>query len=284
MKIQTRKVPAGAVKWVAFSCSHCPLEDAEAVDAVREAVADFAPDRIVMLGDLHEADSASRWPSEYGWSIEDEYIAASDMLGKIRLSHPTGNVQCVFLPGNHDANIEAIARHPRKSRALLSWRVPQYVSRKKGGEFQINKEFLDHWRTVADYRYSRKRGVYRIGSTVFAHGFASGVSADEEHAIDLGWPYGLTVCGHSHRPTEGYARQVLKTKRRPLPWWYLNAGCTRDLYPEYAERQFSSTWGNAVAYGWSMPINSPRFDRNNWDAWCEVGKFHESALSQPYKS
>lgn len=280
MVIRTREAKPGAVKWVAFSCSHCPLQDPEAVDLVKEAVRDFRPDRIVMLGDLHEAESASKWPSEYDWSIEDEYVSASAMLREIRLAHPDpAQVKCVFLPGNHDANIEAINRHPRNVRQLLSWRYPQHVPVRKGGKpVYINQEFIEEWKVGADYRYSRKRGVYRIRATVFSHGYACDVSSDENQAIDLGWPNGLFVSGHTHRPTRGEPRQAMKTKRRPLPWWYLNAGCVRDLYPGYMERHFSAMWGNAVCYGWALPINSPRFESRTWDAYCEVGRMHESAF------
>jgi predicted phosphodiesterase len=280
MKIRTETPKTGAIKWVAFSCSHCPLQDLEAVELVKEAVRDFKPDQIVMLGDLHEANSASKWPSEYSWNIEDEYIAASKMLREIRMAHPhPDQVKGIFLPGNHDANIEAINRHPKAVRQLLSWRYPQNVPVRKGGRpVYINEEFVTNWRIACEYRYSRKRGVYRIGATVFAHGYAADVSSDENQAIDLGWTYGLTVTGHTHRPTRGEPRQVMKTKKRPLPWWYLNAGCTSDLYPQFMERHLSAQWGNAVSYGWSVPINSPRFDRNTWDAYCEVGKMHESAF------
>lgn len=279
MIIRTKPAPSGARKWVAFSCSHCPLQDLEAVELVKEAIKDFRPDTIIHLGDLHEAASASVWPNEYDFTWSDELASASAMLREIRLAHHEPEAaRCVFLPGNHDKNVEDLARHPKATRNVLSWRVPQFVERKNGAPLQINAEFLDRWKIVADYRHSRKRGIYRIGATVFAHGYECHPSSDEDQAVQLGWPYGLFVSGHTHRPTPGFARQAMKTRTLPLPYWYLNAGTTADLYPAFMRRRRASLWGHAVVYGWSLPVNSPRLRRDTWDAFCEPGKRHESAF------
>ena len=60
--------------WIAFSCPHVPLQCDAAIDWMLGQISDLSPDVIIHLGDGHEADSASRWPSEYDWSLEDEFV------------------------------------------------------------------------------------------------------------------------------------------------------------------------------------------------------------------
>jgi hypothetical protein len=265
--------PEDAVSWVAFSCPHAPLHDKRALAVVAERVAEWKPDVLICLGDLHEADSASRWPSEYSWTLADEYAAANDeVLRPLREANPNPNARNVLLPGNHDDNILALDRIPKKIRGLCGWQTPQYSER---GTW-LNEELLTKWDVVSEYRYNRKAGTYRIGATVFAHGYECGVTSDESQSITLGWPQGLFVSGHTHRPTPGEARQAMKTKTLPLPYWHLNAGFTGTFDVPYMERKRQIMWGQAVTYGWSKPVASPRMSRT-WDAYCELIRPYESA-------
>ncbi len=265
------KPPSGAVKWVAFSCPHAPLQDEDALAVVAERIAEFQPDRVICLGDLHEADSASRWPSEYSWTIEHEFEQANErVLKPLRLANRNAKCEYLFLPGNHDDNILSIARIDKKVRGRCNYRIPQYAEGKKGGPaIWLNEEMLTHWQMPCGYRYKRDGGTYRIGATVFAHGYEAGVSGDMAQSINLGWPYGLFVSGHTHRPTPGEAMRSMATKTLPLPFWYLNAGFTGTFDVDYMARKRQQMWGHGVCYGWSLPINSPRFSRS-WDAYCEL--------------
>jgi predicted phosphodiesterase len=262
------KKPAGAVSWLSLSCSHAPLHDKTALAIIAERIAELKPDQIIHKGDLHEADSASRWPSEYSWDIADEFHAANEeVLKPLRKACPSAD--CVFLPGNHDDNILAIDRIPSKVRGRCDWTIPQYSKGANGKPVWLNEELLKHWRIPAKYRYNRHEGTYRIGATIFAHGYEAGASSDEAQAITLGWPYGLFISGHTHRPTVGEPRQAMKTKTLPLPFWYLNSGFTGTFEVPYMERKRQGMWGQAFCYGWSMPVTSPRFSRT-WDAYCEL--------------
>ena len=268
--------PEGAKKWVAFSCPHAPLQDKDALAVVAERIREFAPDYVICLGDLHEMDSASRWPSEYDWKIEDEYWEANEnVLKPLRLANRNKEAEYLLLPGNHDDNLFETGRVNPKLRNLLDWTLPQYA-RRAGKTVQVNSEFLTHWRTPCEYSYNRKAGTFRIGATVFAHGYEAGAASDVAQSITLGWPYGLFVSGHTHRPTPGEPRQAMKTAALPLDRWYLNAGCTRSMECGYMKRKRQQMWGHAVCYGWSMPINSPRFSRS-WDAYCELISPYEEA-------
>jgi len=271
------KKPRGAFSWLALSCSHVPLHNTDALALIAERVRELAPDHLIHLGDLHEADSASRWPSEYSWKIEDEFSAANEeVLKPLRLANPNKSARYIFLPGNHDDNLLTIDRIPSKVRGRCDWETPQYLKATKSrGPLWLNEELLTHWERPCKYRYNRKTGVYRIGATVFSHGQESGTSSDELQSIALGWPYGLFVSGHTHRPTPGEPRQAMKTKSLPLPYYYLNAGCTRDMECTFMERKRQMQWGHALCYGWSMPINSPRFSKT-WEAYCELINLYDS--------
>ena len=177
----------------------------------------------------------------------------------------------VFLPGNHDDNVLQIGRHDKSIRESLDWAAPQYS---KPGVW-LNEELMTHWAVPCKYRYSRRQGTYRIGSTIFFHGYEANAGADEFQAITMGWPYGLSVSVHTHRPTPGEPRRLMKTKTLPLDRWYMNAGCTRHMECGFMERKRQVLWGQALTYGWSVPtVNAPRFSKT-WDAYCEIIKMYE---------
>lgn len=263
--------PEDGVKFVAFSCPHAPLHDKAALTVIAARIAEYAPDVVVCLGDLHEADSASRWPSENDWTIEDEFHSANEeVLKPLRLANPNPRAEQVFLPGNHDDNILALDRIPSKVRGRCDWTTRQYTKK----DVWLNEELMTKWTTVSSYRYNRREGTWRIGSVVFAHGYEAGVSSDEFQSIILGWPYGLFISGHTHRPTQGPPKRVMRTKGVPMDRWYLNAGCTTDMDRTYMHRKRQMMWGHGVVYGWSRPIASPRFSKT-WDAYCELIKPYE---------
>ena len=219
------------IKWLFFSCLHYPLVDTAAEAWLLDTVADYRPDVIVHGGDGHEADSASRWPSEYTWDLEDEFVQHNEFLRKVREAYAPA--RRVFLPGNHEANILGLNRINSKLRSLCDYR-------------KLEPE-LDHWEQPAVYEYSR-RGIFRLGQVTFFHGYEAGVSADEMQGYNLGLPYGLTVSGHTHRPLA--VTQALRTKGVPLPYWYANAGCLRDMVDvPYMERKRRHLWGHGLVIG-----------------------------------
>lgn len=264
--------PPGAIKFAALSCSHAPLQDAEAINDICREIRAWDPHTVLHLGDAHEADSASRWPSEYDWTLEDEYREANEVFWKLRTAAP--NVEdCIFLPGNHDANLLAVGRVDRKVRGLTDWNARQY--NKKGA--WLNEELLTNWTIGANYTYHRTKGAYRIGSVVFAHGYEHGTSGDEIQAITMGVPYGLYISGHTHAPTEGKPRRAMRTKAVPLPYWYLNVGNSRTMECDYMERKRQWGWGHGLVIGWALPVKSPRM-RPTWDAECLVFRYYDDLV------
>jgi len=164
----------------------------------------------------------------------------------------------VLLPGNHDDNLLALGRVPRKLRGACDWRRRHYD---EAGTL-INSEIVQHWRLGCEYRHCRRRGVYRVGQVTFSHGYEHGVSADEFHTLLLGQPYGLYVGAHTHQPHP--VTQAMRTRTVPLPYWYVNAGCLRNLKPPYVHRQRTHNWGHAMVIGEVLQTKSPRMSRQWW--------------------
>lgn len=250
--------------FIAFSCTHHPLHDGDAIEWLFEHIKKDKPDYVLHLGDGHEAASASRWPHEYDHTLGDEIKAHNDFLRDCRKCSPKSNF--LFLPGNHDDNLIALNRINKQLRSLCDYR-------------KLESELSEgHWKIASDYIYDREKGVYRIGQVTFAHGYEASSGADENQAITLGVPYGLFVSGHTHRPKP--VTQCEKTKLIPLPYWYANAGTLRDLDNcDYMRRKRKNQWGQAlvrgvVHLGWwdgrrNILPNSPQ-----WEAETVVRKMY----------
>lgn len=264
-----QEAPPKAVKFSAFSCTHAPLQDEDFFDWYCSQLKEFDPEEVICLGDLYEADSASRWPSEADWTLNDEFREADKVLKQIRESAP--NARCKFLKGNHDDNLQSLNRINSKLRDTCDFEAQQFS---RHGDW-LNEEFLTNWQVVSEYNNSRNRGTYNIGMVTFGHGWAAGVNSDEDEAIALGMPFGLYVRGHTHRPTEGKPRQVFKSRKRPLPYWYLNVGCSCDMDRDYVKRADQTMWGQGAVFGWAIPVKSPRLSRRTFDAEVRVFKRYD---------
>jgi len=225
-------MPSNATSWLYFACPHCPLEDKEFYEWLLFHIGSRKPDVIIHGGDGHEADSASRWPSEYDWDLKHEFNSHNEYLKGIRKASPKS--RRIFLPGNHDDNMLTLNRIDRKLRSLCDYRE--------------HEPELEYWEQPCTYTYSRDKGVFRLGQVTFAHGYEAGVSADEIQSITLGIPYGLYVGGHTHRPRE--VSQAMRTRAVPLPYWYANAGCARNIKDvPYMERKRRFNWGQGIVVG-----------------------------------
>jgi len=241
--------------FLAFSCTHFPCQDDEAIDFLYNQISRRKPDVIVHLGDGHEANSASRWPNEYDWSLSYEFELHNKFLRKIR--NISKKSRRIFLPGNHEDNLQAINRIDPKVRDLC--------------DYKKHEEELNYWEIPIEYIYCAKRGVWRLGQVTFGHGYESHQSADEFHSILLGVPFGLYVGGHTHKPIE--PTQAHRTKSVPLPYWYANAGCLREMKPNWMKRRRTHQWGQAVVVGTTALVKSPRMSKM-WSAKTIIHKMY----------
>jgi len=250
-------------KFLAFSCPHCPLEDRKAIDWLLTQIASYQPDVIVHLGDGHEASGASVHPNEERFTLKEEYAAHDKLLGDIRkaATHKgRRNARLVFLPGNHDDNILAACRIDSKVRELCDYRK--------------HEPELTNWEQPAEYIYDRKKGTFKLGQVTFAHGYEAGMGGGRFQSVLLGMPYGLTVTGHTHRPE--HVTRAMMTQGVPLPFWWANAGCMRDLKPDYVKRKRTHLWGQAVVVGECEEVKSPRLSRA-WEAETRIFRMSDDA-------
>lgn len=222
--------------WLAFSCTHCPLQDEDAVRFLLDKIQEVKPDYIIHLGDNLEAMYASRWPNEYDWDAKDEFLSGNDLLSRVRgeAEYANPDARCILLQGNHDANALSLLRLSKTVARMVDWRV--HMSEVASGA----------WATPVKYVYDAEHGAVRLGQVTFAHGYNHGANYGMQ-AITLGIPYGLTVMGHTHRPSA--VSRAKRTSTIDLPYWDANVGCLRTLKPEYAKRRYTGSWGHAVAYG-----------------------------------
>jgi predicted phosphodiesterase len=254
------------VKFAAVSCTHAPLQDDYAVTWALNEIEEFKPDVLVHLGDLLEASAASKFPKEDDWSLEDEYTQGNVLLSQFAKAAGK-KARKVFLPGNHDFNIRSYARLPKDVRSLLDYRK--------------HMPALAEWeQPVDEYVYDRNRGVFRIGQVTFAHGFAAGVQADKQHALDLGLPYGLYIGGHSHQPRP--VEQVRANQTTPLPYWMSNVGTLRDIWTTadtWMRRKRRHLWGQAMIVGevndtWESHTQGLVPSAPEWDAEVKVFRMY----------
>ncbi len=220
-------------KFVAFGCTHCPLQDEEAINWLIQNIQEYKPDYVIHLGDLFEAASASRWDNEEDFTLLDEFVSANKLLKNIREN--SGDSRYVLVPGNHDYNVLAINRIDKKLRGLCDWRKEHNVPE------------LKNWDIPCKYSYDRNVGVFRLGQVTFAHGYEGNISADEMHSIFLGVPYGLYVGAHTHKGLP--IMQAMRTKAVKLPYWYTNVGCMRNLNPEWCNRKRTFDWTQGLVRG-----------------------------------
>ena len=259
-----------SISFLAFGCPHAPLHDRDHIDWVSQNVRKHKPKYLICLGDLFEADSASRWPSEYDWNLTDEYRAANDEVLKVVRRSAPKDVQCVFLRGNHDDNLLAIDRLPSKVRGTCDWRRKQFDDE---GNW-LNEELLTNWHHKTPYEYSRK-GAYRIGQVTFAHGYECGQTADEMHSILLGYPFGLYIGTHTHRPLP--VTQAKRTSAVPLPYYFANTGCSRNMECDYMLRKRQHLWGQGCVIGDCdpTPIRTSVPTERKWNAETLIRKMYE---------
>lgn len=255
-----------SVSWLAISCTHSPLHDDDAVDWALGECENRQPDVVIHLGDFLEAKAASRWPDEDIIALEDEYVAANDLLRSFRKVTP--HAKHILLEGNHDANILAINRIPQELRGLVNYKR------------HIQEIYEGHWRMPCDYIYHREKGTYRIGQVTFAHGYKAGQTADKLQCPRLAMPFGLLVLGHTHRPKQVTQYQ---TSQSQVPgWydpWYANPGALRDIdNVDYMTRKDRSGWGQGIVVGES---HSWRYDQHYypqyraWNAETIVRRMYE---------
>lgn len=237
--------------FLAWSCIHVPVQDKAGIEWLCTEIADRKPDYVIDLGDLWDADAASRWPNEHRWDLLDEYEESNNnVLKPIREAH-TG-AKRIKLPGNHCTNIMAPNRISQKTRRCCDPR--------------IHAPELKHWDWERyDYEFNPNRCCFRLGQVTFMHGFKANPRAHQNQHLIFAQDYGLLVCGHTHRPEP--VTQVWVDGSGKLQRWFANPGTfiKIDPIPYYVKRQNHGEWGQGIVVGEAQLLKSPRAGRY-WDA------------------
>jgi hypothetical protein len=192
-----------------FGCFHVPAHDKRKLAGLLRLIREYRPDRLVALGDLIDADAASRWISEMKWSLQDEYNGLSGVLRRLEQAAP--DAERVFFDGNHEDNLRAPGRIPEKVRMLVQpeKHVPELL----------------RWGRVP--YVNDRTGVRRWGQVTAMHGWGAGTHSDNQEAMVHGIDNGVTVRAHTHRGTQGPVR--VKAGTQPVNRWYLNTGTMCDI-------------------------------------------------------
>ena len=253
------------MRGIAYSCPHAPLTDPEWEAWLCKRIKEEKPDVVVCLGDLHEANHASRWPTVYHWNMYDERVAVSAHLDRVSKAH--ADAKRYLLMGNHDDNMLNVLRNDsvKLGDDVFDW--TQWYPQLRNGDWEVGCEYV----------YDPEWGAIQLGQITLTHGYSAGTQADKEMALVMGMPYGLTISGHTHRPKP--VTQVTATTRVSLPYWSANPGCGRTLKPDYVKQKLTADWGQGLVVfeyeDWRYPNYMPREPR--WEAWTEVFRMSRGA-------
>lgn len=212
---------------IAFSCLHAPITDQDYFNWLIRQIEEFKPDHLVNLGDWYEAKAAKRWArhKDETWSLEDEHLEVARQAKEF--SSRVEN--CTWIYGNHDDNLfgDQPDRIDPDLKACIHWRG-----------YKSTAAALESWKVIEDYSNAAR---YRLGQVTFQHGTLTNQSSEKDASYTHGVPFGLYVCGHTHRPVE-----VTQARERQhyLPYWYANPGFgADDTKMHYMDRLSKSLWG-----------------------------------------
>ena len=246
-------------KILALSCTHAPFTPERTIEWLLGVVEREAKDvtHFIHLGDLFDASAASVHPNEYTHTLREEYDQAASLLSSIRKVLPT-ECKRVITMGNHDDNLRVSdpRRIPRALRELIN---PH-----------LHHSEFSNWQWLP-YEKS-ERGCYKVGQCVFYHGFDAGATSDETEALQFNNftgcdPWRLFVRGHTHRPVD--PTQCMRSRKIPLPWWYMNVGTCGPMKPDYMQRKDTSQWGSAIGIIECLTDRPDRMRTRNWSARLE---------------
>jgi predicted phosphodiesterase len=221
-----------ALKWMAISCPHVPLEDKDTKKWILSRAQEIKPDLFVLLGDGMEGSPPSRHPNEDTWTGLQEFAKFNDYLKDLR--EAAGNqARLVWTLGNHDFNWLDKCRVDKRLRGFVDWRAnPDLIPETK------------HWQQL-DYSH---RQQFWYGPICFRHGAEHGLNCDRNQAAIYGGENKLVIGGHSHRGSD--VREVMLTNTIPLRIYFANAGCGVDWTKlDYMNRRNYAMWTHSLLTG-----------------------------------
>ncbi len=187
---------------------HVPYHDRAAVAAVVRFARDFAPDELIVHGDLLDFEALSRFAKDPRKVAEpqaelDEGRAILAQLAKA--AGPRCRLVCGI--GNHEYRLQSLLM--KQAPALLGLR-----------SLDLHELLgLDGWRVIPHEQW------YKTGSLVVHHGVSYGPTVNRKNIGRFG---GFSVVqGHSHRLSQTFVRSLHGVHSAA------EAGCLCDLNPSY---------------------------------------------------
>lgn len=228
--------------FLAFSCVHCPIHDADGLRWLVDQVGELQPQYLINLGDTFDAESLSSFAKVNEFRLSEEYDAAGQFLAELHDVSPKSHK--IWLMGNHEQRmLRPDSRH-----------VADLIDYRK----RIDE--AKRWKHI-EYRY-HPEGTFCLGKMTFYHGFVCGRNSVKGESIKLGVPNGCTVSGHTHRPNPIHR---ISLGVCPLPFFMLNPGCFIKPDVEYMLTKDSSLWGQGVITG-HVDRDGRNSSKQNWEA------------------
>lgn len=225
---------AKTARIIAWSDPHCPFQSPEAVGFLLSVIRRHRKrlTHCVCLGDVFEGAAASKWNNEYTHDLVDEYEQGSALLREV--AKAAGKAKCFWLLGNHDANLQAVARLDKGVRRVAHWSSSRWA-----GDFA-------RWRQLP--HIFSPAGALQVGQILFKHGYESNEEMEALKWVRMTGDHAnrLVVGGHTHTPRK--PSQLERTKKIHLPWWYCNTGTVGPLKPGWTERKDTHSWGPGVMW------------------------------------
>jgi hypothetical protein len=213
--------------FIAYGCSHGDLLNEGVFNELLQFKADYKPKHVINLGDAFEFTALRKnaSPKELDYSIDQDIDWGLWSMEEMF----DGAETKIYLRGNHCERLWKMAEST--TQVGKEWA--------EGKIARIEAFLKEH--SVTMLPYDSHRGVCQINDTLFMHGTLFGVNAGRDH---LRAYHKDLIFVHTHRAED------VTIPGWPTPLTAINAGCTRDLLPEYAQRTVSTLgWKHACAYG-----------------------------------
>jgi predicted phosphodiesterase len=213
--------------FLAFGCNHGDLLDEKCFEKLINFKEEVQPEHVIHLGDAFEFTALRKnaSPKELDFSVDQDIDWGLYAMEEAF----SGAKTKIYLRGNHCERLWKMAESD--TQVGREWAE---------GKIARIEEFLKK-NDIKMLPYCSHAGVQQINDTLFMHGTLFGMNAARDH---LRAYHKDVIFVHTHRAED------VTIPGWPNPLNAINAGCTRELLPEYAQRTVSTLgWKHACAYG-----------------------------------
>jgi len=218
---------AGVTKFVLGFDRHTPHHDEQVDKIFGEFIKDFKPSIVVAGGDWQNCDQVTKFASEEGVDLKDEFAMNAEALDRFGVTH--------YLEGNHELRLRTKAGEvPRNQRKLFD--LQENLGLKKRG--------------IKLFPYHRSRGILKLGKLNVLHGWwtTDGLAKATAQAYDC------CVFGHAHR-FQSYTPKHAKNRNTGF-----SIGMMGQLIQPYAVSNRPD--GHQQGFAWGYLHKNGHFDLN----------------------